>query len=118
VARQKTLGQRRTACRRLACLSLAALPAWTGIGDQYSFADAILAAQIPLIITETGENLQLEQTLLPWADAAGVSYLLWAWDPWGSPWDLNQGAKATPTSFGAYYKSHLSCLASGGSNCP
>jgi endoglucanase len=95
-----------------------ALPAWTGIGDQYSFADAILAHQIPLIITETGENLQLEQTLLPWADAAGVSYLLWAWDPWGSQWDLIQDAKATPTSFGAYYKAHLSCVASGGSNCP
>jgi hypothetical protein len=90
-------------------------PAGTGIGNQYAYAAAILAAGIPVVITETGGSA-LVPNIVKWADAANASYLVWAWDPWGSSY-LISDANGTPTGFGTYYKAHLSCIAAGGSNC-
>jgi endoglucanase len=93
-------------------------PSWTGIGDQYTFAAAI-TTQVPIVVTETGDSLGLEQAFLPWADGtASVSYIAWAWDPWGNQWDLITDAAGDPTAFGTYYETHLTCVANGGSNCP
>ena len=96
----------------------ASKPAWSGMGNQYVFA-ANITTQVPIVITETGQSYALEQKLLPWADATrSVSYLLWSWNPWGKPWDLIKDADGTPTGFGAYFKTHLSCVASGAAECP
>jgi endoglucanase len=92
-------------------------PAWSGMGNQY-VAAANITVQVPIVITESSFSYSLEQTLLPWADGTrSVSYLLWSWNPWGNPWDLIKDADGTPTGFGSYYKSHLSCVAAGAVDC-
>lgn len=48
---------------------------------------APLAAQVPVVTGELGENdcsATFVQQYIQWADAHGVSYLLWAWEPAGS----------------------------------
>lgn len=93
-------------------------PAWTGMGNQYVSA-ANITTQLPIVITETGLSATLAQNLLPWADGTrSVSYLFWSWNPWGKPWDLIRDASGTPTEFGAYYKTHLACVAAGAGACP
>jgi endoglucanase len=48
---------------------------------------APVAAQVPVVTGEVGDNVcsaaSYVPTLLPWANAAGVSYLGWTWNTWG-----------------------------------
>jgi hypothetical protein len=48
---------------------------------------APVAAQVPLVTGEVGDHVctatSYVPALLPWADAAGLSYLGWTWNTWG-----------------------------------
>ncbi|HXX90898.1 MAG TPA: cellulase family glycosylhydrolase [Acidimicrobiales bacterium] len=79
-----------------------------------------LAATHPVVIGETGDSSAAPATylptFLPWADAHGLSYLAWTWNPWGNADDvLIQDWSGTPTTGeGAVYQAHLAALASSG----
>jgi hypothetical protein len=93
---------------------------------QYTYAQQI-AATYPVICTETGDHdttgtigAPFVSILLPWADAQGISYLGWTWDPWSNPDDvLIKDASGTPTDgYGQYFQNHLTCRAQGNATCP
>jgi hypothetical protein len=66
------------ACKSSAC--------WNG-------APAAVAAAVPLVATEIGENDCKDALITPlmaWLDALGSSYLAWSW---------NEGSQCTPPSF-------------------
>jgi endoglucanase len=48
---------------------------------------APVAAQVPVVTGEVGDSVcsatSYVPTLLPWANAAGISYLGWTWNTWG-----------------------------------
>jgi endoglucanase len=74
-----------------------------------------VAAVVPVVTGELGENdcaHDFIDTYMPWADAAGVSYLGWTWDTWDckSGPALISGYDGTPTDFGAGFKAHLASL--------
>jgi endoglucanase len=50
---------------------------------------APVAAQVPVVTGETGDNVGSAATyvdsLLPWEDSQGISYLGWTWNTWGDP---------------------------------
>jgi hypothetical protein len=76
---------------------------------------ATVAAQVPLVATEIGQNTCAHDYIdqvMTWADAHNVGYLAWTWNPWGvcnsvgnvliTDWN------GTPTStFGEGFKAHL-----------
>ena len=79
-----------------------------------------LARTVPVVTGELGQNGCGDQFIdryMSWADAHGVSYLGWAWDPGTScssfP-DLVTSWNGTPTPYGAGLKKHLAQLASAG----
>lgn len=93
---------------------------------QYAYAQSILAAGFPVIITETGDHnapgtmgSPLVSAVLPWADKRGVSYLGWTWNAWQNPDNvLIRNTDGAPTDgFGVYFRDHLRCVASGSVNC-
>jgi hypothetical protein len=56
---------------------------------------APVAAQVPLVLGETGEDYDAADCgssaiarIVGWADAHGVGYAAWQWDPWGTCLDL------------------------------
>lgn len=67
-------------------------PDQPGLGTvQYTYAESMLTAGHPVIVTETGEHnapgtigAPLMGNLLPWADKNGVSVLGWTFNPWGT----------------------------------
>jgi endoglucanase len=69
------------------------------------WADAILAAGIPVVITETGDHdtagtvgAPLVSNVLAWADKSGASVLGWGWNVWQDPdFVLIKDASGTPT---------------------
>jgi hypothetical protein len=76
----------------------------------------ILAAGIPVIITETGDQdsagtvgAPLMQTVTNFADANGVSVVGWTWDIWPGPdFILIQDVNGTPTDgYGQFFQSWL-----------
>jgi hypothetical protein len=76
---------------------------------------APVLARVPLIAGELGENDCAHgylDSLLPWLDSAGASYLAWTWNTWscGSGPALISAYDGTPTAFGAGYKAHLAGL--------
>ena len=76
---------------------------------------APVAAVVPVVTGELGENdcaHGFVDGYMPWADAAGVSYLGWTWDTWNcnSGPALISGYDGTPTAFGAGFRSHLASL--------
>jgi hypothetical protein len=100
-----------------------------GLGAQaYHWAESILAANIPVIITETGDRsasgtkgAPFVSKALPWADHNGVSYLAWTFNVWPQAEDnaLLKSAQGVPTDgFGEYYKAHLACVARNSGACP
>jgi endoglucanase len=98
-----------------------------GGAAQYTYAQAILDAGVPVIITETGDHnaagtvgSPFVSKLLPWADQAGVSYIGWTWDVWGNADNvLIKDSKGTPSDgYGAYVRNHLLCVATGKTGCP
>jgi hypothetical protein len=77
---------------------------------------APVAAQVPLVTGELGENDcagQFVDTYLAWADAHDVSYLAWTWNTWdcSSGPALISAPDGTPTAYGAAYRTHLLALA-------
>jgi arabinogalactan endo-1,4-beta-galactosidase len=72
-----------------------------------------VAAQVPLTLTEIGQNTcahDFIDKVMAWADGKGVGYLAWTWDPWGcsSGSVLISDWNGTPTqTFGQGYKDHL-----------
>jgi hypothetical protein len=74
-----------------------------------------VAAHVPVITGELGENDcsgGFIDRYMPWADAAGISYLAWTWDTW----DCKNGPalisdyNGTPTGFGQAYRAHVQQL--------
>ncbi|HUZ90144.1 MAG TPA: cellulase family glycosylhydrolase, partial [Candidatus Acidoferrales bacterium] len=80
---------------------------------------APITQRYPIIVGETGDQanasctLSFLPTLLPWADAHGISYLAWTWNAWGYTHDdLISDWSGTPTACeGQYYQAHLAALA-------
>ncbi|WP_426502438.1 cellulase family glycosylhydrolase [Dactylosporangium sp. McL0621] len=76
---------------------------------------APVAAQVPLVATEIGQNTCAHDYIdqvMTWADAHGVGYLAWTWNPWGVCGSagnvLITDWNGTPTAtFGEGYKAHL-----------
>jgi endoglucanase len=94
---------------------------------QYTYIENIMSANVPVIITEIGDHsaagtvdAPFASTVLPWADAHGISYLGWGWDPWGgADNDLIKDASGNPTDgYGRYFRQHLLCVANHGIECP
>jgi aryl-phospho-beta-D-glucosidase BglC (GH1 family) len=93
----------------------------------FSWAQNILDAGYPLVITEFGdrnapgtEGAPFVSQLLPWADRAGASYLGWTWDVWQNADNvLIKDRAGTPTDgYGRYVKAHLLCVADQKLDCP
>jgi hypothetical protein len=74
-----------------------------------------VAAKAPVDAGEIGQNSCAHDYIdqvMAWADANGVGYSAWTWNPWGvcnsSGNDLITDWSGTPTStFGIGYKAHL-----------
>jgi endoglucanase len=77
---------------------------------------APVAAQVPLVAGETGENTcghSFVDQLMSWFDAHGVSYLAWTWNTWdcSSGPSLISAYDGTATAYGAGLKAHLQAIA-------
>ena len=105
--------------------TLPVAPTW-GAVQMTEYAPAILAAGIPIVIGEFGDQMTgtapFDALLLPWADTKGVSYLGWTWDTWDADGIYNPvlilDSSGTPSNgFGAYVKSHYLCRAAGTTSC-
>ncbi len=104
----------------------ASLPGFGAIA--YTWAEKVLAAGIPVVITETGDHdtpgtvgAPFVSKVLPWADAHDVSYFGWTWDVWQDPdYVLIKDAAGTPTDgYGQYFQQHLLCVSAGNpAACP
>jgi hypothetical protein len=74
-----------------------------------------VAAQVPVQAGEIGQNTCAHDYIdqvMAWADANGVGYSAWTWNPWGvcpgSGNVLINDWNGTPTStYGEGYKAHL-----------
>lgn len=78
---------------------------------------APVAAQVPLVTGEVGENdcaTAFTTSYLDWADAHGVSYLGWTWNTWdcASGPALISSYDGTPTAFGAALRDRLARVSS------
>ncbi|GAA2395644.1 cellulase family glycosylhydrolase [Dactylosporangium salmoneum] len=78
---------------------------------------APVAQQVPLSLTEIGENdcaHGFVDTLMNWADAHGVGYLGWTWNAWNcsSGPSLISDYNGTPTAFGQGIKDHFAAVSS------
>ncbi|WP_432827333.1 cellulose binding domain-containing protein [Dactylosporangium sp. CA-092794] len=76
---------------------------------------APVAAQVPLSLTEIGENdcaHGFVDTLMNWADAHSVGYLGWTWNTWdcSSGPALISNYNGTATAFGQGIKDHLATV--------
>ena len=76
---------------------------------------APVLAQVPLVTGEIGENdcaATYLNSLLPWLDQEGASYLAWTWNTWdcSSGPSLISDYDGTPTAYGAGFKAHLASL--------
>jgi hypothetical protein len=79
---------------------------------------APIAARVPMIVGETGDNitkpLALAPTLLPWLDQHGISYLGWTWNPWSgysSNVLITAWTGAPTNNWGQFFKAHLAQVA-------
>ncbi len=77
---------------------------------------APVAAQVPLTLSEIGENdcgHGFVDTVMNWADAHGVGYLGWTWNTWdcSSGPALISDYNGTPTAYGQGLRDHLAATA-------
>ncbi|MGC3982243.1 MAG: glycoside hydrolase family 5 protein [Steroidobacteraceae bacterium] len=96
--------------------------------DAFTWVEDIVAANIPVIITEIGDRnangtkgSPFVSKVLPWADRNNISYLGWTFNVWpdNSEHVLLKDVGGTPTDgYGQYFKQHLACVAGGKGNCP
>jgi hypothetical protein len=93
----------------------------------YQWAERVVAARIPLVISETGDHNAPGTTgapfvsrLLPWADAHNASYLGWAWNVWDHhDTVLIKDKTGTPSDgYGSYFRQHLLCAHDAPPSCP
>jgi hypothetical protein len=76
---------------------------------------APVAAKVPVVTGEFGESdcaHGYADSYMAWADAHGLSYLGWTWNPWdcsGGP-ALISDWNGTPTPYGAGLHDHLAAL--------
>ncbi|HZI44818.1 MAG TPA: cellulase family glycosylhydrolase, partial [Ilumatobacter sp.] len=86
------------ACSNIACFDSTGAP---------------VAAQVPLVVTETGMNscdATFSNMVLGWLDARDIGYLAWAWNTWGNDCATNAliiDYAGTPTTKGEIYKAHV-----------
>ena len=72
-----------------------------------------VATQVPVVAGEIGQNTCAHDYIdqvMAWADAHGVGYLAWTWNPWGCTQGnvLITDYNGTPTAgFGEGFKTHL-----------
>ena len=76
---------------------------------------APVAAQVPLTLSEIGENdcgSGFVNTIMNWADAHGVGYLGWTWNNWdcSSGPSLISDYNGTATNFGIGFKNRLATV--------
>ncbi|MGW2488104.1 cellulose binding domain-containing protein [Streptomyces sp. NPDC001606] len=76
---------------------------------------APVAAQVPLIAGEVGENTcahSFTDQVMKWLDDHGLSYLGWTWNTWdcSSGPSLISSYDGTPTAYGAGLRDHLRAL--------
>lgn len=76
---------------------------------------APLAAQVPLVAGEIGENTCTHgfvDQVMKWFDDHGLSYLGWTWNTWDCSTgpSLISGYDGTPTAYGAGLRDHLRAL--------
>jgi hypothetical protein len=77
---------------------------------------APVAAQVPLITGELGENTCSSSYITPlmtWLDSIGATYMAWTWNNWdcSSGPSLITDYTGAVTAYGAGYKAHLLALA-------
>jgi hypothetical protein len=74
---------------------------------------APIAARVPVVVGETGDNVcgsvSYDDAFLPWADAHGVGYLGWTWNPWQNCDNvLVEDWAGTPSgNYGQFFHDHL-----------
>ena len=103
------------------------------VNNNAGYAQAILNAPYPIVITETGDAFGPNsgtyspnvQAVTKFSDPRNISYLVWTWDPgWISPgssgyFQCVYNENGTPTGGeGMYFKAHLLCRAAGNQSCP
>ncbi|MGC3982250.1 MAG: cellulase family glycosylhydrolase [Steroidobacteraceae bacterium] len=101
------------------------LPKW---GESaYTWAQNILDSNIPVIVTEYGDQnttgtvgAPFASALLPRLDTMGISYLGWTFTAAGlTDNQLIKDNNGTPTDgYGTYVKAHYLCRAAGTTSCP
>jgi aryl-phospho-beta-D-glucosidase BglC (GH1 family) len=112
--------------------------AWHVYGNHdMAAAQRVLNVGFPIVITETNGKLSakggnnVDNQLFNWADSQDVGYLWWGWTPYSVTDDLDVAAScratgafqltasgcATPTTVGSYYRTGLTCVATGAKNC-
>ena len=86
-----------------------------GCSDPSCWASVIqpIAASVPVVVGETGDSVcggvAYDNIFLPWADARGVGYIGWTWNPWQNCDNvLIKDWAGTPTAnYGQYFHDHL-----------
>jgi hypothetical protein len=79
----------------------------------WNTALASVAAQVPVVTGELGENDCAHGFIdqyMSWADIHGVSYLAWTWNLWGCTGGnmaLITDYSGTPTAYGQGFRDHL-----------
>lgn len=73
---------------------------------------ANVASHVPVVITEFGDTDctgDFSGSLMGWADASGISYLAWAWNPWdcGSGPAVIRSFDGQPTAYGQTIREHF-----------
>jgi hypothetical protein len=82
----------------------------------YDATAAPVAASVPLVAGEIGENdcsTAMLNTLMGWLDSHNSGYLAWTWDTWGTTCanlSLIADHKGNPTTYGQVFKDHLAAV--------
>ncbi len=72
-----------------------------------------VAAQVPLVAGEIGQNTCAHDYIdqvMAWADANGMGYLAWTWNPWGCGQGnvlINDYSGSPTATFGEGFRAHL-----------
>ncbi|MGN6565858.1 MAG: cellulase family glycosylhydrolase [Thermomicrobiales bacterium] len=81
-----------------------------------------VAAAVPLVTTEIGENdcgHSFIDPLMAWLDTHGAGYLAWTWDTWGGCGPvLISRYDGTSTAYGQGFRDHLAAIAAAPAAAP